>query len=47
MCTYMSVYMCVCVTMHSVHAPYVLAAAAAWPESRLLVQCLWECGEFG
>lgn len=31
----------------TVRAPCGLAAAAAWPESRPSVQCLWECGEFG
>lgn len=46
-CPHICQYICVCVMMHSAHAPCGLAAAAAWPESRLLVQCLWECGEFG
>ena len=48
-CIYTQKYMCVCVCVLrcTVRAPCGLAAAAAWPESRSPVQCLWECGEFG
>lgn len=46
-CVAMCMYTCVYVFWYTVHAPCGLAAAAAWPESRPPMQCLWECGEFG
>lgn len=46
-CVSVCMYTCVYVFWCTVHSPCGLAAAAAWPESRPPMQCLWECGEFG